>query len=217
MNKAETTTLGRVHAWYRPYSVNNKDLESIVIYKDGEILIKTRSGWLEEVGEDFRSMYNGDLKSITFDGSVKRANKLNLNRKDNFLFKWKENACIHDGYTLFIYADNIFSNYIELPKKYDLNDSKEYYLYGYRVTFKYPFKQDEMYFKYYNAGDKLEPEDVRRRLYNPVLRDENGKIMRDENGEILHDESRYYVTRSREIETQKEIVIYNGLYIKEGK
>ena len=104
----EITTIKRSATWYRPYVANGKVLESIVIYKDGEILIKTRSGWLEEVDRDYRSKYNGDLLEISFNGSVKRANKLNLNRKDNFIFKMKDQYSIHDGYTLFIYADNIF-------------------------------------------------------------------------------------------------------------
>lgn len=214
----EITTIKRSAAWYRPYVVNGKDLERIVIYKDGEILIKTRSGWLEEVDQDYKSKYNGDLLEISFGGSVKRANKLNLNRKDNFIFKMKDQYSIHDGYTLFIYADNIFSSYKELPKKYDLNEKhKEYYLYGYSVQLKYPFKQNEMYLKYYSKGEKIEEQDCRREFHNVPLRDENGKLKRDEDGNFMYDPDHFYCSRNRVIETQKEIIIYNGLYIREGK
>lgn len=211
----EITTISRTESWYRPYTVNGKTLEKIVIYKDGEIIIKTRSGWLEESYEDFTSKYLGDLISITFDGSVKRANKLNLNRKDNFIFKMKDQYSIHDGYTLFIHADNIFSNYSELPKKYDKNNV--HYLYGYRVTFRYPFKQYEMYLKYYKRGEKIEDQDKKREFRNAIVKDENGKPVRDENGKYIKDENVIYCSRIREIETSKEITIYNGLYIKGGK
>ena len=170
------TTISREASWYRPYNANGKTLESIVIYKDGEILIKTRSGWLEERTENLDSVYNGDLIEISFDGSVKRANKLNLDRKDNFIFKMKDQYSIHDGYTLFIYADNIFSEYKETPKKYD--DKKQYYLYGYSVKMKYSFKQYEMYFKYYDRGEKIEEQDKKRDFHNVLLRDENGKPKR---------------------------------------
>lgn len=217
MNKNEITIIARGSSWYRPYNVNGKDLEKIVIYKDGEIIIKTRSGWLEETDENFRPKYLGDVLQLQIDGTIKRANKLNLNRKDNFLFREKDQYSIRDGITLYIYADNIFSNYIELPKKYDDLKTGKHYLYGYKVQLKYPFKQDELYFKYYKKGDEIEKQDRLRDFRNPVLRDENGKPKKDENGKYLYDENLSYVSRVREIETTKEIIIYNGLYLKEGK
>lgn len=215
MNNNEVTILKRECSFLRYYTVNGKELESIVIYKDGEIILKTRSGWLEEVDENFTSTYCGDLLEVTINGSVKRANKMNLNRKDNYIFKWKENACIRQGITLFIHADNIFSSYQEMPKKWD--EKKTYFLYGYKVNFLHPFKQYETYLKYYKKGDQIEEQDRRRDFRNPLIRDENGKFVKDENGHFLKDENIFYCSRLREIETQKEIIIYNGLYIKEGK
>lgn len=213
MKENNITTISRETSWYRPYNVNGKTLENIVIYKDGEIIIKTRSGWLEECDENFKTKYLGDLLEININGEIKRANKLNLNRKDNFILKTKDQYSIHDGYTLFIYVDNIFSEYKELPKKYD----KEFYLYGYKVQILHPFKQHELYFKYYKKGEPIEEQDRRRDFDNPIIRDENGKPKKDENGKYIKDENTFYCSRIREIETQKEIVIYNGLYIKEGK
>ena len=217
MENKEITLITRSASWYRPYNVNGKTIEKIVVFKDGEIIIKTRSGWFEETDENFRCKYLGDVLELSIDGSVKRANKLNLNRKDNFIFKMKDEYSIHDGYTLFIYADNIFSEYIELPKKYNDLSSGKHYLYGYRVTFKHPYKQDEMYFKYYNRGDAIEQQDKRRDLKNCVLRDENGKPRKDENGKYMYDPDRFYCSRYRVIEKTDPIIIYNGLYIKGGK
>lgn len=215
MTNNEITIIKRECNFLRYYTVNGKELESIVIYKDGEIILKTRSGWLEEVSENYTHTYCGDLLEIAINGPVKRANKMNLNRKDNYIFKWKENACIRQGITLFIYADNIFTDYVALPKKWD--EKKEYYLYGYKVNLIHPFKQHETYLKYYNRGDELEDQDRRREIRNAVKKDENGKPMKDENGKYIIDENKFFVSRIREITTKKEIVLYNGLYIKEGK
>ena len=215
MNKNEITIIKRECKFLRYYTVNGKELESIVIYKDGEIIIKTRSGWLEEVDENFNHKHCGDLLEIAINGPVKRANKINLNRKDNYLFKWKENTCIHNGITLFIHADNIFSSYKELPLKWD--DKKAYYLYGYTVNFLHPYKQHELYLKYYKRGEEIEDQDRRKDFHNCHVKDENGKLVKDENGKYIKDENTFYCSRYRTIETKKEIVIYNGLYIKEGK
>ena len=215
MNNNEITIIKRECKFLRYYTVNGEELESIVIYKDGEIILKTRSGWFEEVSETFTTKYCGDLLEIAINGPVKRANKMNLNHKDNYIFKWKENTCIHNGITLFIHADNIFSNYQEMPLKWD--DKKAYYLYGYKVNFIHPFKQHEMYLKYYKRGEQLEDQDRGKDIRNCTVKDENGKPLKDENGKYIKDENTFYVSRIREITTNKEIILYNGLYIKEGK
>lgn len=216
MKNNTITTIGRAKNWYRPYFVNGKEIENIVIYKDGEIIIHIRRSWFEEVYENFETKYHGDLLEVSFDGPVKRANKLNLNRKDNFIYKQETATSTHGGRVLYIHADNIFKNYIEMPKMREYKN-KDFYLYGYKVNFKYEFKQDEMYLKYYKKGEKLEPEDRRKDLHNAVLKDENGNVLRDENGKIMKNENLFYCSRTREITTKKEIIIHNGLYIKEGK
>ena len=215
MTNNEITIIKRECNFLRYYTVNGKELETIVVYKDGEIILHTRSGWFEEVDENFKSRYCGDLLEIAINGPVKRANKINLDRKDNYIFKWKEKACIHDGITLFIHADKIFSNYEELPKKWD--EKKAYYLYGYKVNLLHPFKQYEMYLKYYKRGEQIEDQDRRRDFHNTIVKDENGKPMKDENGKYIKDENTFYCSRIREITTNKEKILYNGLYIKEGK
>lgn len=215
MNSNEITIIKRECRFLRYYTVNGKELESIVIYKDGEIILKTRSGWLEEVNENFTSSYCGDLLEIAINGPVKRANKMNLDRKDNYLFKWKENACIREGITLFIHADNIFSKYAEMPKKY--NEKGTHFLYGYKVEFLHPFKQYEMYLKYYKRGEEIEEQDRRRDFHNCIVKDENGKPMKDESGKYIKDENTFYCSRLREISANKPIILYNGLYIEGGK
>lgn len=216
MKNNTITTIGRTEKWYRPYFVNGKEIENIIIYKDGEIIIHIRRSWFEEVDEDFKTKYHGDLLEVSFDGPVKRANKLNLSRKDNFILKQETATSIHGGRCLYIYADNIFKSYEEMKKIRDFHN-KDYYLYGYKVNFKYEFKQNEMYLKYYKKDEKIEPEDIKKDFHNAVMKDVNGNILRDENGKIMKNENLFYCSRTREITTKKEIILYNGLYIKEGK
>lgn len=214
INRGKTT-------WLRPYEVNGHKIEDIYIYKDGEIILHNRRSWFDCVDENFEPIYPEDLIEIEIDGKVKRANKVNLNRKDNYICKVIKGWVLNSGYSLFIYADNFLESYEELPKKYlgakaCTEDGRNTYLYGYKVKFKYPSKKHKMYFKYYNRGDILEEQDKGKTLHNACLTDNNGKIIRDSKGRAIDDPNTLYCSRFRVIEV-KECVLYNGLYIKEGK
>lgn len=217
----KTTTIKRSCSFIRSYEINGKTIEEIYIYKDGEILLHNRRSWFENVNENFDAEYCGDLIEITLEGTIKWANKLNLNRKDNFLFKVKKDWYLNSGYCLFIHADNFLESWEELPKKYlgdkaHTEEGKETFLYGYKVTLKYPAKKYEMYLKYYNKGDVIEEQDKGKKLIHPVMKDENGKPMKDSDGNLIYDEIRYYCLRSKIAEITN-CIFYNGLYIKEGK
>lgn len=216
-----TTTIKRANNILRCYEVNDKIIEEIYIYKDGNILLHNRNSWFENVNENFNTEYNGDLIEITLDGNVKRVNKLNLNRKDNFLFKSKKEYYMHSGYSLFIYADNFLESWEKLPKKYladkaRTEDGKKYFLYGYKVTLKYPAKKYKMYLKYYNRGDIIEDQDRGQTMHSCLMLDKNRKPIKDSNGNFVYDENRYYCPRRKIVEI-KNCIFYNGLYIKEGK
>lgn len=211
----ETTTIKRECDIFRPYAVNGKTVEDIYIYKDGEILINVRQGWLETVNEDFSHAYAGDLLEVTLEGNVKWANKLNLDRKDNFLFKAKKDYYVNSKYSLFIYADNLLESWEELPRKYRSGDN-DYFLYGYKVKLKYPAKKHEPYLKYYNKNDVIEPQDIKAALHPCVMKDSNGKPMKDSAGRYIYDENRLCCMRLRIVDIT-DCIFHNGKYIKEGK
>lgn len=205
----------------RSYNVNGYSIEEIYIYKDGEILLHNRRSWFETVSENFDSIYASDLIEIVLEGEVKRANKLNLNRKDNFLFRVKKNWYLNSGYCLFIHADNFLESWEELPKQYlgdkaSTEEGKKTFLYGYKVTLKHPAKKYEMYLKYYQKGEEIEEEDRRKDFHNCPLKDENGKLLKDAEGNFLYDENKFYCSRRKVVEIT-DCIFYNGLYIKEGK
>ena len=216
-----TTTITRANDLLRCYAINGKTIEEIYIYKDGEVILHTRRSWFENVNADFDTKYCGDLIEITLDGEVKRANKLNLNRKDNFLFKVKKDWYLNSGYSLFIHADNFLESWEALPKKYlgekaSTEEGKESYLYGYKVCLKHPAKKYEPYLKYYNTGDIIEEQDRGKSMHNCPLKDANGKIMVNADGKPIYDENRFSCTRYKLVEIS-DCIFYNGLYIREGK
>lgn len=206
------TVIKRGEKFLRSYEVNGKLIEEIYIYKDGEILLHVRRSWLENVRENYENLYCGDLIEITISGEVKRANKLNLNRKDNFLHKTKKDYYLHSGYSLYIYADNFLESWEELPKKYQ----GDTYLYGYKVKLKYPAKTNEMYMKYYSKGEEIEECDKGKPFHNPPLRGEDGKLIKDRDGYVLVDENKYCCSRSRIIAITN-CNFCNGRYISDGK
>lgn len=216
-----TNTIIRNQGIIRSYNVNGYSIEEIYIYKDGEILLHNRRSWFETVKENFDTIYAGDLIEIVLEGEVKRANKLNLNRKDNFLFRVKKDWYLNSGYCLFIHADNFLESWEELPKKYlgdkaSTEEGKETFLYGYKVTLKHPAKKYEMYLKYYQKGEEIEEEDRRKDFHNCLLKDENGKLLKDADGNFLYDENKFYCSRRKVVEIT-DCIFYNGLYIREGK
>lgn len=198
----------------RTYLVNNKTIENIYLYDKGNIIIHIRRGWLECVKNDYSYIYLGDLTEITIDKKVKRANKLNLNRKDNFLLKEKSEYRINDGVSLYININNIFKNFKYLPKKY--NDKNTHYLYGINGELKYPAKTRKLYLKYYKKGDIIDVEDKGKKFELCYKKDENGELIKDKNGKYIKDENKYYCTIIKEIEVTN-VNLYNGLYITSGK
>jgi len=208
--------------WHRPYIVNEKEIEKIIIYKDGKILINVHRGCLENVNEKFESSYDSDIREITIDGEVKSARKENLNRKDNYLLRGRRTYSFDRGYILYIYVTNIFSEYSELPKvKYNSEllkvEYKDYFLYGYKVEMKYSSMIHDHYLKYYEKNENIDPEDRHKTLEHPFLKDSEGNLIKTPDGkEFVRDEDRYYCLRAKNT-WRKDFIIYNGLYIKEGK
>lgn len=209
------TTLKRSCSFYRPYYYNGKKIESIVIYKDGEIILKTRSGWLEDRTENLESKFDADLLEITIDGEIKRANKENLLRKDNYLLKGRRDYNFDNGYILYIHVNNIFNSYEYIQKYGNTKHDNDYFLYGYKVELKHDAIINDHYLKHYKKGDIIEECDRRKSFHAGYKKDDNGKFLRDDNGDLVEDGT-FHCLRYKEI-TRKNFILYNGLYIKEGR
>lgn len=92
----EKITIKREVSGWRPLILKGKSIRNIIFYRDGIIKYETKRGWLEHD--------NQDVLSITIDTPV-RANKLNLNRKDNFYMT--KNDYGETVFNLYIYINNI--------------------------------------------------------------------------------------------------------------
>lgn len=66
--------------WYNPMFFEGRELTNIVIYKDGKIIYESKCGW-------FGHGTNNSIDKIEFPFEIKKANKLNLDRKDAFFHK----------------------------------------------------------------------------------------------------------------------------------
>lgn len=76
----KTYTVKRASNCFRYYVVAGREIGSIKIYNESGVIYETISGWFE-----FDNLE--DVTSIELSKEVKRANKLNFNRKDNFIIK----------------------------------------------------------------------------------------------------------------------------------
>ena len=98
MENKDKILVTRNASWHRPCNFLGKEIDKIVIYSKGEILYETRSGWLE----DNKSRSDIESFEITI---PKRANKINLNREDNFYMTGKREWKHDEGYVLYLNAD----------------------------------------------------------------------------------------------------------------
>ena len=116
---------------------NIENLQRIVVYGDGVILYDNKEGYIEEYtikDERLNSMYPGKLNTLYLNNEIKRAIKENLNRKDNYILKYKNDYSFNSGYALYIHKDEINVEYlgekIAMQSKTETN-----YLHAYKFTF----------------------------------------------------------------------------------
>lgn len=118
------TTLKRSSQCWRPLNINGRDIAHFYFYKDGQITMKSSSGWLE------REKYPSDTLEIIVN-DCRKANKINLARNDNFYVKSDSQYISDRGRVdLYIYDDNIITNLGEFVK-YD-----EDYQTGYKTKYR---------------------------------------------------------------------------------
>lgn len=102
MTTKEIVTIGCTNSWYRLYYYKDRYINSIKFYRNSKVLADIRFGWLEENNL-------GDIKEIRI-VKPKKANKIDLTRKDNFVVTTKKDyeSCLH--YDLYIYVDGVDVN-----------------------------------------------------------------------------------------------------------
>ncbi len=76
----KTYTVSKGSDFWRYYIVAGKEIGSIKIYNTSGVIYETIQGWFELKSYE-------DVVSIELEKDVKRAKKINFNRKDNFIIK----------------------------------------------------------------------------------------------------------------------------------
>lgn len=108
------------------YMEDGKEINNIVVYGNGKELYKSNQPYITIVNEDNREY---DSIEIILEGDIKRANKINLDRKDNFYVVDKGNKYFSDkGYILYIHESEIKINSViekvALKLKHEINYKK---------------------------------------------------------------------------------------------
>ncbi len=113
-----------------------ENLQRIVVYGDGVILYDNPEGYFQQYnieGEKLKGIYPENLNTLYLNNEIKKANKENLNRKDNYILKHKNEHSFYWGYALYIHKDEINVEYlgekIAMQTKTETN-----YLHTYKLT-----------------------------------------------------------------------------------
>lgn len=109
-------------SYNRAWNVNQKEMTDIVFYQDGEIIANTGASYLESVGQHNLKTDITEIPEIT---EVKRAVKLNLDRKDCFTFKNK----------LYIYAPLVNATPMQEVLHSQFEDGQQNYINAFNLTF----------------------------------------------------------------------------------
>lgn len=120
------------------HEMTTEDIQKIVIYGNGSILYDNPEGYIEQYafdGERLKMVNPSTIDTLCLNGEIKRANKENLNRKDNYLLKHKNDYSLYWGYALYIHESEIGVEYlgeqIAMQTKTETN-----FLHTYKFNFK---------------------------------------------------------------------------------
>lgn len=115
-----------------------RNIEHLYIYGDGEILADIdRLETYEKCKEFYNSVYDGEIRKVFLSNGLKRANKINLNRSDNFYAKNPNcrYTSIDSPYNLYIHKSEC--NLIDLGDVIvNRINHEENYKHAFLVTFK---------------------------------------------------------------------------------
>ena len=170
-------TVARGCNMWRPMVVNGKEINNIIIYKNGKELFKLNKGYFEM---KINNILSDDIISFKI-SEPSKAIKLNLNRKDNFYLldkenfeRWKERE-----YILYINEEEIKINKIYESLLYK-NEFEKKFIKTADLTFVYGCKTKEKEYKNITAnalGITRTEITEKGKKFNEILKDlENKKI-----------------------------------------
>ena len=133
------------------YNVNGleemtADIGKIVIYGHGVKLYETDNGQFEQCSikandngiNKVSSIYGGEVYAITLEKPIKRANKENLNRNDNYTLTYSPDYCRWEKRkALYIHESEINVTDLGLVLAFETEEEKQY-LQTVKLCFKYP-------------------------------------------------------------------------------
>lgn len=100
---------------YNPFFMENeRSVNSFIFFKDNEIICQTARGWFGNS--------NNNLESLSFDFEIKRAIKIDLNRKNAFYVSSKQ-ECSKGTINVYIPANMVGLNF--LGEKVDFKTERE--------------------------------------------------------------------------------------------
>ena len=166
--------------------VENKNISNVVIYEKGEVLFETKSGQIDCLVDD-RTL---DVTGINVT-EVKNANKINLNRTDNFVVKSGTDWFGDKLYTLYLINGQDVEYRETIERKAIETDTEIYYLTYAYLTFnkgvyynrlvKLTEEEEMMYNKRYARKELIDYNEVliAQRYYSRTEVKEFGKQVRE--------------------------------------
>ena len=187
--------------------VGNKYIENVVIYEKGEVLFETKSGQISCLVDD-RTL---DVTEINVT-EVKNANKVNLNRTDNFVVKSGTDWFGDKLYTLYLINGQDVEYRETIERKVMETDTEIHYLTYAYLTFnkgayynrlvKLTEEEEMIYNKRYARKEIVDYNEVliAQRYYSRTEEKEFGRQVREVyeklTNEVGLDVSKYYLEKA---------------------
>ena len=173
--------------------VENKNISNVVIYEKGEVLFETKSGQIDCLVDD-RTL---DVTGINVT-EVKNANKINLNRTDNFVVKSGTDWFGDKLYTLYLINGQDVEYRETIERKAIETDTEIYYLTYAYLTFnkgvyysrlvKLTEEEEKIYNKRYARKELVDYKEVliAQRYYSRTEEKEFGRQVREMQGMLAN-------------------------------
>ena len=188
----KTYTVSRATNCLRYYVVTGREIGSIKIYNQSGVIYETNCGWFK-----FNSLE--DVTSIELSKEVKRANKVNFNRKDNYIVK-DDSDQYYIKYCLYLHESEFES--IKYFQKVVIDNAD----YTQRANFSELTFKHEFTYKKYNYN-----KEAKKSYYT----DEKARTLTQLNGYYLPRELKDHGKQKKRIREKLENMLHVN-YISDG-